>query len=503
MTDLTGTMRTLARPDTLYCYAQIHWKADIAAKIESALAQLVDPNGRNWIGRIEAYLATLDPIRANELRVRPWHEMVALVKEETGNPLGDVGELPTLALEIAGRHMALVAWSPRRGCNFQLQMADQTIHGRISAPSNLPNIYLEIGSAPFWTCEDWRKFLQDWQNWLLEIVQVPAPWKISRVDCAFHTQAIQPEDLDRDNFISKATTHRKITKAYIIEQLESAIKKDNYARENDMPAEEVNKVVERLHVENETVYEDWFKGGLPQQVSWGRRGWCYCRAYVKTREILHKPEKRALFTAIYKDNNYNPKLEVINVEFQLHRAWFAARELRDIVTDQVIVIDTIIDLIKHYDALCSYLIGCPDKKMQHNGKTMTVTSDNKGWLRMIQHNRSRERECATHKAWELIREATALLPHLRAADRQRAKLRRSLSPWFADALRIGAQMDELIGRPAQREYGQRELIEQIAELVSTMQLPFTDYEIQNRYDAARARNVLHLPPPRPPRLTMA
>lgn len=486
-------MRTLARPDTIYFYGQISWKPAIAEKIEKALAQLMDPNARNWIGRIEAYLACMDPFKANELRNRPWHELVALVKEEQSVPFldGGEGELPALAIELAGRDFSVIPWSPRRGCNFQLQMSDQTIHGRLSSPSNLPNIYLEIGSAPFWTCVDWREFLENWSKWLKKITDGPSAWKVSRLDAAFHTQAIQPEDLHRDNFICKATTHKVVTKAYILEQLEAAIKRDQYARDNDMPAEEVGKLVEKLHVENETVFEDWFKGGLPQQISYGRRGWNYCRIYVKTREILHKPEKRALFTAIYKDHKYDPKKEVINVEFQLHRAWFAARELRDPVNDRVITIDTLEDLLTHYDTLCSYLIGCPDKKVQSDGKTKTVASDNKGWLRMIAHNRSRARECDTAKAWELIREATALLPHLRAADRHRARVRRNLSPFFADALRVGAAMDQLIGRPVKRCYGQKELIEQIAEIASGMACPFTDWEIQCRYDAARAKNQLH------------
>ena len=119
-------MKTLARPDTLYAWAHCHWIPAIAVEITLALARIQTPGSRHVQARIDALIAGSDPLEQERLRSLPWPELMDLLKtfEEDG-----FEPIPETVVEVAGRHFAMVAWSPRRGCNFQLQANGATLHG--------------------------------------------------------------------------------------------------------------------------------------------------------------------------------------------------------------------------------------------------------------------------------------------------------------------------------------------------------------------------------------
>jgi hypothetical protein len=470
-------MKVLARPDTLYLFSHVLFQPSVASDINEAINRCMNPERKNWIQRIENYLAECDPFTANELRNRPWHELIQHVRDSLSNPLGDeqFPEMPAISVEVKGRHFALVPWSPRRGCNFMLQAADQTIHGNLKLSSpQCPNLYLEIGSAPFWETQDWREFLLNWFSWLKSIATNVTTFKVSRLDCAFHTQSIQSEDLDRQNFVCKATTHSKTTKSWILDQIERAHMADEYAREAGMPAEQMPKLIEKLNLENEMYFTDWFKGVSPQMITFGTRGRLYARLYNKSKEIQKSKTKRALFTGVWNNHGFNPNKDVINVEFELCRSWFGSRELVD-AQNRVIIIDTLQDLLKHFSTLCAFLVGSSD------------TEKNKGWLRMIAPNTATRRErCSSATAWELIRKCSEHLPYLRSADRQHARIKITQAHLVRQSVKYFAQLDAICGREPQEDYNLAKGMEILAEAI-TQNSPYTEYEMREIYRTERAK----------------
>ena len=425
--NLPNACRSLARPDTLYLWAHATWKSSIAARLNGALMAIGAK--RSMTAKIEAYLSEMDPFEAERLRQLPWHEMIAEIRSAEDNPLMRDDELPQVPVELAGRHFALVGYSPRRGCSFQLLGAGIALHGRVGSPNTRnPTLYLEIGSAPFWENADWKKYLIDWQLWLQEVSQVKVDWNISRLDFAFHTQLLNKSHIDRELYVCRGETRRQYTKAYILAELEKAHAADVYARSTGMPDTNIPKLIEKLHQETGMVTVDWFHGTDPQMVGFGRRGRIYARIYNKSREILRNPQKTALFHQVWSDAGFTLSQDVINVEFELSRSWLMEREL--VVNGQRLELLTLRQLLDHVEHLQAYLLG---------------NAEREGWLRMIDKSRTRVENCPVAQAWQLLREASDVLPAVAAAERQHAAARVTAGSVIPAAVRLKARLDAYLG----------------------------------------------------------
>ena len=419
---------SISRPDTLYLWANVAWKASEALAIQSALSSIASPNSRNLQSRIESMLAVEDPDEEARLRGLGWSDLLAQLKERTSE---EIELIQDTVVEVCGRHFALTPWSPRRGCDFQLICAGVTLHGKLcDIRHKLPNLYLEIGSEPFWLVQDWRKYLQDWQNWIRSLsADQSCTWHVSRVDLATHTQRLITADLDRTKWVCRADSRRTYTKARFLADLEKAHARDCYARETGGEEGCIDDLIERLHREVGIVAVDYFHGEETQMIAFGSRGRAYARIYNKSREILRKASKRALFSEVWKQAGFSADADVFNVEIELNRSWLISREF--ISNNQSFIIDTLADLLQHYEALRAYFLGFEDKE---------------GWLRMVDITSTRKTRCETSSAWELLRDATECLHRVSAHERHKAVARYSLQAHLPGIVRAVARLDMALGR---------------------------------------------------------
>jgi len=409
-----------------------------------------------------------------------------MVQEVTGNDTEEVTPIPETVVEIRGRHFALKSWSPRRGCNFQLEMSGVTLHGRLCDPRpNLPNLYVEIGSEPFWLAPDWRSYLLNWSTWLRGLArQTSIEWHVTRADLAFHTQRLTVDHLDRKLFSCRALNGKEYSKDSLLARLEKAYFKDDYARQSggDDPAA-ITALIGDLHKTTGLVNVDFFKGEVKQMITFGTRGRLYCRLYNKSAELLRSPLKRTTFAQVWQHAGFDPERDVINVEFEIQRAWFQSREF---VTDgKTVIIDTLGDLIANYDALCAYFVGSDSQQ---------------GWLRMVDPMKTatgadqRKTRCETSTVWELLREATQLLPEVSARERTAKKARYSVHHHLPHIVRCVARMDAALGREFDMEtITDKAILERMAALIiqeqATQNEHYSDLALESTYRAERIRLI--------------
>ena len=467
----------LFRPDTAYLFGHVVWRSDVAATLNDALRLVTGPNTKDLLARVDSYLAELDPFSAEKLRSLPFHELISEVKSAQSEIWADSDAIPSAVVTLAGRVFNVVAWSPRRGCHFQLQSGGISLHGRLSsARPNSPNLYLEIGSIPLWACPDWQKYFIDWRTWLCAISQKNIDWHISRIDLAFHTQFLQAQDIDRAKFVCRAETRRVYTVEKILDEVKKAHFADEYARQVGMPAVSMSAFIEKLEQESGMSHCDFFKGDVPQMIGFGSRSRLYARIYNKTREVARKPEKCAVFGQIWAAAGFNMDKDVINVEFELHRSWLKSREL--VVNGSILVLDSLTDFLSNFPALIAYLLG---------------SNANEGWLRMIEKTNTRATRCDTATGWDLLREATALIPKIAIRERERVLTRATAARVLPQAVRLKARLDTYLGREIDAEdISVESILRTIAEVVNfEMNIErsdsWTDFALIQAYQSEVAR----------------
>lgn len=424
--------RTLFNPDTLYLFSHIFWKMSEAKALLAAMGSVRSTRGRSLSGRIEGWIAQMDPLEEARVRALTHADLMTELRDferENGLSGGDEST-EQVPITIAGRDFVLVPWSPKRGMTFKLLGPDITIHGRLGAPKPLsPNIWLEIGSAPFWT-NPWMVYLEGWTAWLRAVALEKPEWEISRLDMAFHTQALGTSDLDRKNFVCRAETNSKTLNAKMLADLKKAHERDTYARRTGQTDVCIEQLIAKLEEETGLVHVDFFHGEIPQMVTFGRRSWMYARVYNKSREISRKAAKMALFHGVWQENDFDMDRDVINVEFEITRKWLKSREF--VMSGQHISILTVSDLIQHHEKLAAYLLG--------NG------SHQEGWLRMIIPDKTRRERCTTAEAWALVRQAAKVLPEITIAATQAVAVKCSAAELLPGAVRLKARLDEISGR---------------------------------------------------------
>jgi len=395
--------KTLVRPDTIYLCGYYAWNPEILKQMTEArnAACLKDPS----LGAaIQQLLAESDPDEEARLQSLPYHELQALGRARQGE-LATIRETVAssdVSVEIAGITWSVIPNSPRRHCHLSLQREGITLHVRLAEPSKtVPTLYLEIGSIPLWSQPSWREYLKGWVGYLDQLGFCEHHPLISRVDIAHHTQCIGADDLRLDYFVCRAETAREITRSKLIQQLESACAHDEYSTAHGEPSGKVRELVEQLEATTADQCA-WYRGRKIQQIAFGTRGRIYARLYNKTSEVVRNRAKHEFFKELWQKNGMNPDREVINVEFEICRSWLRSRELCS--KGKQITINTVDDLIEHYDALRAYLLG--------NDQT-------KGWLRMIDTNTStRIERCVVAVGWAEIREGLDYLEAVYGAARE-------------------------------------------------------------------------------------
>lgn len=500
--DLFGCLANL---DTLYGFGRVIWKPVIAEQVHAASLKVEAPRMRDFLARREAMLAQVDPLESEKLASLPFEDFRQKMREWEADthqdlgPDGDASALPFCFIELGGKTFKFIGASPRRGCTFTLEGNGASIHARLGAGSKMsPNIYIEIGSAPFWdsrlnppeSSEDasvpgWQRLLMDWHAWLGE-VSIPflrkdmqPHWHISRADLCFHTQAIKPHHLNHSFFRCRAETRKIYTKADFLYDVEQAKFADDRARKEGKTPDNVPRIVAEYRKKYTTLcdFVQWafdtdevqypgpawrapllagssqniektlddlncdlgaitvthLKGEKVQMITFGKRGRLYARLYDKTVEVSRNQEKSALFREVWENAGFNLNKHVINCEFEIYRSWFGSRQLLD-NKNNPIIIDTFDDLIQHYDALTSYLLG---------------TKTDKGWLTMITPvktlagNDQRKTRCDTHEAWDAFRQILKVMPGISGTERDREKVRKTAAQLMPQILRLMAALNYL------------------------------------------------------------
>jgi hypothetical protein len=482
----------LANIDTLYGFGRVIWKTAIAEQVHAASLKVEAPRMRDFLHRRDSMLAQVDPVEAERLASLPFEDFRQKMREWEADtrqdlgPDGDASALPFTSIELGGKTFKFIGASPRRGCTFTLEGNGASIHGRLGAGSKMsPNIYIEIGSAPFWDSRavpsdvsdaddapGWHHLLMDWHAWLAEVAKplqnkdICPHWHVSRVDLCFHTQAINPEHLDHAFFRCRAETRKIYTKSDFLYDVEQAKFADDRARSdgkapcnvsrvvaehrkkyNDLcdyvqwaidtdqalgvGAENIEKTLDELNNDAGAVTVTHLKGDKVQMITFGKRGRLYSRIYDKTVQTARSKEKSALFREVWERAGFNLDNHVINVEFEISRAWLGSRQLLD-GQQNALVIDTFFDLLRHYDALTSYLLGTPTDK---------------GWLTMINPvktlagNDQRKTRCDTHEAWHAFRQVLKVLPAISGAERDREKVRKTAAQVMPQVVRLMAALN--------------------------------------------------------------
>jgi hypothetical protein len=441
--------RPITRPDTVYLFGHLTWSPDVVTVVNDAYARLLGVRSRDLFDAVEAHLAEQDPFESERLRQLPFFELVDEVRAAKRIQPGAENALQNTTVLLGSLEFALRPWSPRRGCNFTLERSGVLIHGRFSEPHpNRPNVYIEIGSVALWSAPDWRNFLSYWQSWVNLVSVSEAPLDISRADIAFHTQSLTSDDLDQNRFVCRAEISAVYRKAELLSDLEKAHFADEYARKHGGVVGNIESLITHVSSLSGVCEKTWYKGKVPQMISFGTRGRIYARIYNKTKETVRSPVKAALFREIWSKAGFDLHKDVFNVEFELSRSWLTSRDLE--VEGRTISVSSLADFLEHYEYLITYLLG---------------GENTKGWLRMVDLTTTRIERAPTSRGWMLLREAASLCTEISSRPRGEVMLRRTGGELVQKLIRIKAQMDLLSGRQPDEKCDMHSLLVSMAALL--------------------------------------